>query len=92
MSTATLTSLLEYLTGTLTPSDMRWVSKHLAEYADSHEQPHQPKRYTKEELNAMLDEAEREIASGEGIPDEDVWRKYDEEFAREEELEMAEAI
>jgi len=38
------------------------------------------KRYTKAELNAMLDEAEAEIAAGGGIDDEDL-RKEDEEFA-----------
>ena len=47
------------------------------------------KRYTKEELNAMLDEAEAEIAAGGGITDEEVWRKYDEEFALEEQEELA---
>ena len=49
------------------------------------------KRYTMAEINAMLDEAEAEIAAGKGIPDEDVWKKYDEEFALEEQetLEMA---
>ena len=49
------------------------------------------KRYTMDEINAMLDEAEAEIAAGEGIPDEEVWEKYDEEFALDEqrELEMA---
>lgn len=32
----------------------------------------------------MIDEAERQIASGETIPDEEVWRKYDKELAFEE--------
>lgn len=42
------------------------------------------RRYTMDEINAMLDEAEAEIAAGKGIPDEEVWRKYDEELALEE--------
>lgn len=29
MSTATLTSLLDYLCGTLSPNNMRWVGEHL---------------------------------------------------------------
>ena len=29
----------------------------------------------------MLDEAEAEISAGKGIPDEEVWKKYEEEFA-----------
>ena len=45
-------------------------------------------------MNALLDQAEADFAAGVGIPDEEVWRKYDEEFAREEqeEFEMAEAV
>ena len=52
------------------------------------------KRFTMDDINAMLDEAEADFAAGKGIPDEEVWRKWDEELAREEqrELEMAEAI
>ena len=33
MSTATLTSLLDYLFGTLSTSNMRWVGEHLIEQA-----------------------------------------------------------
>ena len=62
------------------------------------------KRYTMDDINAMLDEAEADFAAGKGIPDEEVWRKWDEELAREEqealddsrlpeqELEMAEMV
>ena len=46
------------------------------------------KRYTMDDINAMIDEAERQIAAGETIPDEEVWRKYDEEFALEEQEEL----
>ena len=38
-------------------------------------------------LNAMLDEAERQIAAGETVSDEETWHKYDEEFSREKEVE-----
>ena len=41
------------------------------------------KRYTKAELNAMLDEAEAEIAAGMGIDDEDLRREDEEEYERE---------
>ena len=56
--------------------------------------PPPEKRYTKEEINAMLDVAEADFAAGKGIPDEEVWHKWDEELAREEqeELELAEAV
>ncbi|MBR0201839.1 MAG: hypothetical protein IJQ44_05180 [Bacteroidaceae bacterium] len=79
MSTAALTNLRDYLTGTLSPADMRWISVQLKDFADKQEQPEPFRRYTKEELNAMLDEAEAEIAAGKGIPSEEVWRE--EEFA-----------
>ena len=81
MSTAALTNLCDYLTGTLSPADMRWISVQLKDFADKQEQPEPFRRYTKEELNAMLDEAEAEIAAGKGIPSEEVWRELEEEFA-----------
>lgn len=89
MSTAALTGLLEYLYGTLTPSNMRWVGEHLIEYAKKEETPFALKQYTKEELNAMLDKVEADFKVGLGIPSEEVWQEVDEEFAREEELATA---
>ena len=54
------------------------------------------KRYTKAELNAMLDEAEANFAAGLGIPHEEVMREMDEVIERWEQedlkLQMAEAI
>ena len=52
------------------------------------------KRYTMDDINAMIDEAEREIAAGLGTPHEEVMREWDEELEREEqeELEMAEMV
>ena len=92
MSTAALTGLLDYLYGTLTPSNMRWVGEHLIERATKEE--HTPKPYTMEEINAMLDAAETDIAAGRTIPDEEVWRRYDERCAckEKEEHELAEAV
>lgn len=89
MSTATLNNLLEYLYGTLTPDNMRWVGKHLIEHAEKEETL---KPYTMEEIHAMLDEAEADFAAGRFVDDDDVWREYDEERAREKKLEMAEAV
>ena len=93
MSEATLTSLLEYLYGALTPSNQRWVAAHLAEHANM-EEGEDLKPYTMEEVNAMLDEAEAEISAGIGTPHEDVMREWDEEIACLEkgELIMAEAV
>ena len=52
------------------------------------------KRYTKAELNAMLDEAEANFEAGLGIPDEDAWDDLEEELAlqEEEQHEMAEML
>ena len=52
------------------------------------------KRYTKAELNAMLDEAEANFEAGLGIPDEEAWDDLEEELAlqKKEEHEMAEML
>lgn len=96
MSTATLNSLLEYLYGTLSKNDMRWVADHLMEHANR-EEDYDLKPYTMEEINAMLDEAEANFAAGRGIPHEESMRQARERIARKarmkrEELEMAEAV
>ena len=92
MSEATLRGLLEYLYDTLSPSSMQWLGEHLIEHA--HNELESPKPYTMEEINAMIDEAEAEIAAGKGIPHEEVMRELEEEIARmeQEELEVAEAV
>ena len=90
MSTSTLTGLRDYLYDTLSPANMLWLATELTKYAQKEERP--PfRRYTKDEINAMLDEAERQIAAGETVSDEETWHKYDEEFSREE-FEMAEVV
>ena len=40
--------------------------------------------YTMEEINAMLDEAEANFAAGKGIPDEEAWDEWEEDFACED--------
>lgn len=50
------------------------------------------KHYTMEEINARIDEAERQIAEGLTIDSEDMFRELEEEFAREEQFELAEAV
>ena len=86
MSETALNGLLTYLYGTLTPSNMRWMAARLAERAKLEEENIKP--LTKEEINAMLDEAERDFAAGKGIPDEEVWRKIDEELEEEEMMQL----
>ena len=88
MSTATLTSLLDYLTGALTPDNKQWLADHL--YQQVREKELLPP-YTMEEINERLDQAERESAAGLGQDSEEMFREMEEDFAREE-IEMAEAV
>ena len=92
MSTQALNGLLDYLTGTLSVADMEWLAAELTEFARKEEHPQKP--YTMEELNAMLDVAEADIAAGMGTPHEEVMHEWDEEIARMEqkELELADAV
>lgn len=87
MSEATLTSLLEYLYGALSPSNQRWVAARLVEHADKEEL----KPYTIEELHSMVAEGEREFAEGKWQDSEDMFRELEEEFARKE-IHYAEAV
>ena len=95
MSTAALTGLRDYLIGTLSASNMLWLSTQLAEYAKGMQEPGS-KRYTMDEINAMLDEAEADIAAGRVTDHEEMMREWEEEIEREEQEErqfaMAEAI
>ena len=90
MSETTLTSLLEYLYGALTPSNQRWLAEHLIEHADA-EENEMLIPYTIEGLHQMVAESEREIAAGLCQDSEDVFREWEEEFAKEK-LPYAEAV
>ena len=54
------------------------------------EEEYSLKPYTREEINAMLDEAEADIAAGRVIDDEDAWDEWEEELSKK--YEMAEAV
>ena len=94
MSTTALTGLRDYLTGTLSNSNMIWLATQLTEFVKKQQQEPPFRRYTMDEINAMLDEAEANIAAGGGTPHDEEMRKWEEELEREEqeELEMAEAV
>lgn len=62
MSTTTLTNLLEFLYGILSPSNMKWVGEHLIEQSEKIEKQMQP--YTMEEIDAMLEESEQDFEAG----------------------------
>lgn len=83
MSTATLQRLLDYLTCTLSTSNMLWLSERLTDYAKKNEEQ-QLKPYTMDEIRARIEIAERESAAGLGIDSEEMIRELEEEFAAED--------
>ena len=88
MSTATLTSLLDYLTGALTTDNKQWLADHLYQQVQEKESL---APYTMEEINSRIDQAERESAAGLGQDSEEMFREMEEEFMHEEYV-MAEAV
>lgn len=83
MSTTTLQGLLDYLTGTLSTSNLLWLSERLTDYAKKNGEQHL-KPYTMEEIRARIAEAERESAAGLGIDSEEMVRELEAEFAEED--------
>lgn len=83
MSTATLSNLLEYLYGTLSPSNMRWVGEHLIEYAKKEEEEEALTPYTREELLERAEEGRRQIAMGNYCTMEELLQELDEDFAED---------
>ena len=90
MSTATLSNLRDYLCGTLSTSDMIWLVEEMKNFMRGPEEKLKP--YTMEELNARIDQSERDIAEGRVYEFDEVMHELEEEFAHEEALEMAEAV
>ncbi|MDD6001752.1 MAG: hypothetical protein PUC50_06125 [Bacteroidales bacterium] len=87
MSTTALSGLRDYLCDTLTPANMLWLSSQLAEYAKQQQAEQLPpphRRYTMDEINTMLDEAERQAAAGENISNEEFIQRWNERIASEE--------
>ena len=74
MSTTALSGLLDYLYGTLTASNMRWVGEHLIEYANREESKRlQP--FSLKEIDDMLDEAETAFEAGDYLTHEEVFHQ-----------------
>lgn len=91
-SSSAMSHLWDYLQGLpMSAREQRWLADRLIETADKAESV-ELKRFTMEDIKAMIDRSEAEIATGIGTPDEEVWRKYDEERALDEKYEMAEAV
>ncbi len=91
MSTTALTNLRDYLTGTLSREDMMWLMEEMRDFMRGKEENLKP--YTIEEIHAMIEESERDIAEGRVYDFDEVMAEIEKEFAEEErELEMAKAI
>lgn len=90
MGTTALTGLRDYLVGTLNTGSLYWLATELTEYAKKKD-AHSLKPYTMEEINAMIDQSERDSAAGLGQDSEEMFSELEEEFAREE-LELVEAV
>jgi len=90
MSEATLTSLLEYLYGALTPSNQRWLAAHLVEHADIQE-AEDLKPYTIEELHERIAQSERDFAEGNYYSHDEVMKMLDEELGLAP-VDLAEAV
>lgn len=83
MSEATLTSLLEYLYGALSPGNQRWLAERLMEHADT-EECEALTPYTIEELHRMVAEGEQQMAEGKWQDSEEMFNEIEKEFANEE--------
>ena len=84
MSTVTLQNLLDYLKGTLSSSNMLWLSERLQECAkEKNDQELKP--YTIEEIHARIAQSELDSAKGRVYEFDDVIREIEEEFAAIEE-------
>ena len=76
-----MNSLLDYLYGTLSPSNMKWVAEHLLEQAKYEEEHLKP--YTVEELMERAEEGRRQIAMGNYIEMDDLLQELDRDFAED---------
>ena len=74
MTTTALSGLLEYLRGTLTANNMRWVGEHLIEYANK-EEAEQLRPYTMQEIDDMLDEAENAFEADDYLTQNEVFHR-----------------
>lgn len=75
-----LNHLIEFLAETYSADELFYLSRRLHNRAEEKTLPPLTHVFTKEEINKMLDEAEREYAEGKCISNEEVWRELEEEF------------
>ncbi|MBO4800318.1 MAG: hypothetical protein J5545_00375 [Bacteroidaceae bacterium] len=80
MSITTLSSLRDYLYGTLTPENMLWLATQLTERAKRVEDE-QLKPFTMHEIDEMLDEAEAAFEAGDYLTNDEVFHRHKEVVA-----------
>ena len=86
MSETTLTNLLQYLYGALTPSNQRWLAAHLVEHA-AVEEAEDIKPYTIEELHERAARAKLDFAEGRYFTDDEVFADL-EAFEEQEKMQL----
>ena len=86
MSKESLEHLRDYIQLTLSPMDIHWLMNELGAKLQSQETL---KPYTMDEINAMIDEGERQIANGEYYSNEQVMDMLAEELGLSDEEYLA---
>jgi len=89
MSRESLDTLRDYLLVTLQPSDMYWLGETLIAHAKGCDV--KPTPYTKEEISAMMDEAERQFENGAYHDDDEVFNRLYKKYGLKDE-ELAEVV
>lgn len=84
MDNIAFNGLVTFLCGTLSTDDLKRLGDYLLQVVEMRDIDSVPCPYTKEELNAMIDRAEADIAAGRGTPSEEVFRELYEEIERDE--------
>ena len=83
MSKESLEHLRDYIQLTLSPLDISWLMNELGAKS---QQKDTLKPYTMDEINAMMDEGERQIANGEYQDFDEAMDELEREFAEEDRL------
>lgn len=90
MSKESLEHLRDYIQLTLSPLDISWLMNELGAKS---QQKETLKPYTMDEINAMIDEGELQIANGEYQDFDEAMDELEREFAEEDRLlETAETV
>ena len=89
MDNIAFNGLVTFLCGTLSTDDLKRLGDYLLQVVEMRDLDSVPCPYTKEELNAMIDRAEAEIAAGLGTPSEEVHRQVRDKLQQAENMEVS---